>query len=472
MIKKLLCIVLVLFMLATLLSSCAVDGVDGKDGKDGIDGINGIDGKDGKDGKDGLDGQDGEDGKDGKDGKNGTNGMNGRNGTDGKSAFQLFKVEHPSYTGTEEEWLATYFGTTAEEVYAMARASVVTLVGYNYFGDKLGSGSGFFIDGRGTILTAYHVVEGKSDMTVRLSNGDDQYKITRLLAYDEERDLAILESDCTNTTPLALRADPTSLQAGEKVYSFGSSLGYLYSSLGEGVLAAPPRYQLLDEENYCTVIQYTAPISPGNSGGPILDRDGKVIGVVTYMDTRGESAYFATHISEVANISTEYRQTLLSHMQETQYYREKLGHVVAETSDLPRTNIINDVEGWLLPQNGQTVVDTVRRGEQDFYMVHSGSPDTVMTIAVLFEEGMQITLPKIYERSVDMPEVDADWNYVSVDGDMIVYTQIRKGTVIIEVDGAYDNMDCFYGLYAYWSSVAIYERFADITSITDFIPGI
>ena len=105
-------------------------------------------------------------------------------------------------------------------------------------------------------------------MTVRLSNGDDQYEITELIAYDEERDLALLKSDCTNTTPLALRADIASLQPGEKVYSFGSSLGYLYSSLGEGILAAfKPEKLVIDGKINDTYIVAISPNEVGDGAG-------------------------------------------------------------------------------------------------------------------------------------------------------------------------------------------------------------
>lgn len=464
--KKLISCLLILTLLVTLLTSCTLGGKDGVDGKDGINGLDGIDGVDGKDGKDG------ENGKDGKDGKDGSPGEKGANGTDGKSAFELFKAEHPTYQGTEEQWLETYFGTTAEEVYAKVKASVVTLEAYNYSGVLIATGSGFFINNSGLIMTAYHVIDGAETMKVRLSNGNSDHNITMLIQYDEARDLALLQSDCTNTVPLESNAQLTNLKPGERVYSFGSSLGYLYSSLGEGILSATPRYKSIGNNEYCTIIQYTAPVSQGNSGGPILDKDGKVIGIVTFGDTRGEALCFATHVSEVAKMSTTSGVSLSTHKYNTTYYKEKLGHIVLDASDLDK-DINNAI--WLSDKNGRTILDTAKQGEKDYYQLFvSDSGECWVTIGLLFENGMTVTVPKMYEGRTTDTELDVDWQYLVMSDAIVVYAffSAPAGEYLIEVDGAYPNMSNQYAIYTYWTNNTVYERYRAITELTDFIPGI
>lgn len=460
MIKKLISCLLILTLLVTFLASCEMggkDGVDGKDGVNGSDGMDGIDGIDGKDGKDGADGKDGEKGSD---------------GTDGKSAFELFKAEHPTYQGTEAQWLETYFGTTAEEVYAKVKPSVVTLEAYNYSGDPIGSGSGFFINNNGLILTAYHVVDGAERMKVRLSDGNTEHEITTLVQYDEGRDLALLQSNCTNTVPLEANSQLTNLKPGERVYSFGSSLGYLYSSLGEGILSATPRYKSIGNSEYCTIIQYTAPVSHGNSGGPILDKDGKVIGIVTFGDTRGEALCFATHVSEVENMSTVAGVPLSTHKYNTTYYKEKLGHIVLNGSELYK-DINNSI--WLTDKNGKTILDAAKQGEKDYYqLLLSDNEECWVTIGVLFEDGMTVTVPKLYQGRNTDTELTLNWQYLVIDGEILVYAffSAPSGEYLIEVDGAYANMSNEYAIYTYWTNDSTYRRYEDITEPTDFIPGI
>lgn len=176
-------------------------------------------------------------------------------------------------------------GTTADRagVAAVARMALPGVVGIRVdgAGPRGGGGaqgSGFAVDDEGRILTNAHVVAGAAEVRVVLHDG--AVARARVLGVDESSDLALLEADLADgrLRPLEL-ADPASVEVGETAVAIGSPLGY-DGSVSAGVvsakgrtISAPNGYAIGD------AIQTDAPINHGSSGGPLLDLDGRVIGV-------------------------------------------------------------------------------------------------------------------------------------------------------------------------------------------------
>ena len=158
---------------------------------------------------------------------------------------------------------------SAEEIYNKISPSVVEI--YAESATESSTGTGFFLDDKGTVVTNYHVIEDCQTAKITLANGSS-YQVTAVKGYDANRDIAILSTKCTTSTPLLIRK--TSVNTGEKVYAIGSSLG-LTGSLSDGIISAVNR-----EVEGNTYIQTTAPISQGNSGGPLVDAQGQVVGIV------------------------------------------------------------------------------------------------------------------------------------------------------------------------------------------------
>jgi putative serine protease PepD len=144
-----------------------------------------------------------------------------------------------------------------------------------------GSGSGFLMDGQGHVVTNQHVVDGGSDFTVRF--GEDGEPVSaRLVGEDPSTDLAVLEVDPDDvpaeTEPLELGLS-ANLRPGDAVIAIGSPFGYS-GTVTTGVVSALDRQ--IDAPNRFRidgVLQTDAAINPGNSGGPLLDAEGRVIGV-------------------------------------------------------------------------------------------------------------------------------------------------------------------------------------------------
>lgn len=171
-------------------------------------------------------------------------------------------------------------GTTLpapRDIAAHARRATVVIRALDANGQVAGQGSGFFADSVGTLVTNYHVIEGASALQVELASGD-VYDNVYLMTADARRDLALLRIPVDAPPFLRLGRDEA-VAVGDRVYAVGSPLG-LEGTFSDGLLSARRSFEGI------SLLQITAPISPGSSGGPVLDAAGEVVGVAT--------AYFAT----------------------------------------------------------------------------------------------------------------------------------------------------------------------------------
>ncbi|HEX4719049.1 MAG TPA: trypsin-like peptidase domain-containing protein [Thermoleophilaceae bacterium] len=151
-----------------------------------------------------------------------------------------------------------------------------------------GSGSGFVIDRRGDIVTAEHVVQGASSITVKFQDGTTR-KAT-VLGTDDATDIAVLKVDATGLTLHALAlGSSTNLQIGDTVAAIGDPFGY-DRSFSTGIISGLDR--TISAPNGFTVahaVQTDTALNPGNSGGPMLDANGHVIGIVDQIATDGSA---------------------------------------------------------------------------------------------------------------------------------------------------------------------------------------
>ncbi|WP_034387691.1 S1C family serine protease [Deinococcus sp. YIM 77859] len=151
-----------------------------------------------------------------------------------------------------------------------------------------GTGSGFFVNAQGDILTNNHVVEGASEITIRLHGNKQTYK-ARVIGRAPDFDLALIRAeglprDAIEPIPLG---DSSQLDVGLKAIAMGAPFG-LDFSVSEGIISSLEREVPVGAKGvYQNVIQTDAAINPGNSGGPLLNSAGQVIGVNTQILTGG-----------------------------------------------------------------------------------------------------------------------------------------------------------------------------------------
>lgn len=181
------------------------------------------------------------------------------------------------------------------------------------------TGSGVIVDASGYILTNYHVVSGARRVQVVLAptrGGDTSSSIVRprgrtlaatIVGADEETDLAVLKVNAANLPALAF-GDSDALRAGQVVCAFGSPLG-LENSMTMGVVSAVGRQLTADDS--MVYVQTDAPINPGNSGGPLVDIQGRIVGINTLILSQGggnEGLGFAAPSNIVRTVFEQIRK--------------------------------------------------------------------------------------------------------------------------------------------------------------------
>ncbi len=165
---------------------------------------------------------------------------------------------------------------SGSQIYEKVLPSIVCVEAYN--GQGYGIGSGIIISESGYIITNYHIVEGGIGLTVMLLSDNSVYDAA-LVGYDEELDLAILKAEGSGFVPAEL-GNSDELQVGDVVYAIGNPLGYLYGTMTDGIVSALG--DRVSQLNYPgRLIQTTAALNSGNSGGALVDCYGRVVGITS-----------------------------------------------------------------------------------------------------------------------------------------------------------------------------------------------
>jgi serine protease Do len=226
-----------------------------------------------------------------------------------------------------------------------------------YLAPEHGIGAGVILSADGFIVTNAHVVQGARKIRVRLQGLDKQSATpqpealgpieAKLVGLDHQTDLAVLKIDMTGLPALEL-ADSNELKQGQIVFAFGSPLG-LQNSVTMGVVSSTARQ--IDPDNPAIYIQTDAPINPGNSGGPLVDVDGRVVGINTFILSQSggnEGLGFAIPSDVVRNVYGQIRT-------EGHVHRGQIGVYL-------RTISPELVQGLHLPVNHGVLLEDVAPG--------------------------------------------------------------------------------------------------------------
>jgi serine protease Do len=170
-----------------------------------------------------------------------------------------------------------------------------------------GMGSGIIIDPRGYIVTNQHVVEDVNVIRVRLADGT--LASARVLARDQESDLALLKIDINRVLPVMPLGTAADLMVGETMIAIGNAYGY-ENSVTIGHVSATGRDVTLNKEvSYKSLIQTDAPINPGNSGGPLINIWGEMVGVNVAIRAGAQNIGFAIPVETMIRVTGNMLRT-------------------------------------------------------------------------------------------------------------------------------------------------------------------
>lgn len=211
------------------------------------------------------------------------------------------------------------FSQTAMNVAKKAFPSVVMIVMEDANGQPNTIGSGFFVRD-GVVASNFHVIEGASRGFVKIIGDKTKYDIDGVLALDEFHDLVLLQVKAA-TAPLLSLGDSKKLAIGEEVFAVGNPQG-LEGTFSQGIVSS------VRELEGGSLVQITAPISPGSSGGPVLDDKAEVIGVTVATYKSGQNLNFA--------IPSQYLTELLTN-------KGDLKPIQSSSKRVTKKSVLNDL---------------------------------------------------------------------------------------------------------------------------------
>ncbi len=208
-----------------------------------------------------------------------------------EAGMKLYSCATCDYTEEKAYPMLSY---SATELYEMIKDSVGEITVYDGNRSRIGVATAFVISEEGKIVTNYHVIDGASSATVTI--GDATYTVESVLAYDEKIDLAVLKlEDASSLSYATVCSNP--VKAGETVYAIGSSRG-LTNTYSQGIITYADR-----DIDGVIHVQHDASITNGNSGGPLINIYGEVIGINTFGILDSQNLNFAVFSGELDNLT-------------------------------------------------------------------------------------------------------------------------------------------------------------------------
>jgi S1-C subfamily serine protease len=179
------------------------------------------------------------------------------------------------------------------KIAADVRPSVVTILVYDYNGSLKQIGSGFFYNEKGDIVTNSHVLAANTRAEIKIFSGE-KYPVGAIIERNETRDFVKAQTHIPRESPF-LKIAGRHPMVGDNIMVAGSPMG-LEQTITEGIVSA-----LRNLPGKGNVLQISAPVSPGSSGGPVLNMAGEVVGVASFQMVQGQNLNFAVPVESVFN---------------------------------------------------------------------------------------------------------------------------------------------------------------------------
>jgi hypothetical protein len=182
---------------------------------------------------------------------------------------------------------------TAQDIVQRSSPAIVRVEAQGPEGEQFGTG--FVLDKTGVIATNLHVIAGTGDIKVKLNDGT-HYPAMHILNVDPVHDLVLLKVAPSKPMPTLPLGDSSKVAAGQKIVAIGNPLGVFENTVSEGLISSIRQLCEKKDDN-CpgeyTLLQISAPISQGSSGGPLFNLSGEVVGITTAIIAQGQLINFA-----------------------------------------------------------------------------------------------------------------------------------------------------------------------------------
>ncbi len=215
------------------------------------------------------------------------------------------------------------YAQTAQDIAKKTFPSIVLLVMEDKNNQPISLGSGFFISDN-IIVTNAHVIEGAANGYAKLVNSKSKIDILGFSAIDEIHDLVLLEVTNSKTTKLKL-GNSDLLEVGENIYAVGNPQG-LEGTFSEGIISSIRNF------DGHSIIQITAPISPGSSGGPLLNSKGEVIGIAFASFKSGQNLNFAIPVKYLYDLLNNTKPLQKLHAKENIKNEKSIFNMIGDKS--------------------------------------------------------------------------------------------------------------------------------------------
>ena len=331
------------------------------------------------------------------------------------------RIDRVENDGTSVSGTASADGLTPGQVYAMNERSVVLVYSEvaQYGQSGYSTGSGFILTEEGHVVTNAHVVEGGTNFLV-VTSDNVQHEAT-LVGTDTSNDLAVLKIEARGLTPVQLGSSDA-LIVGDQVAAIGNPLGELTSTLTVGYVSAKERYVTTESSNSINMMQTDCAINSGNSGGPLFNMKGEVVGITTAKYS-GNSSSGASIEGIGFAIPIDDVKGLIDDIIEYGYVRAAYLGVTVTTEKEPNGVLVQSVEkGWCADEAGLRAGDIiVKIGEYETptmvrltRAIRTYDPgDTVemvirrgneeLTLTITFDEKPNSSAPSQPTEQVPMP---------------------------------------------------------------------
>ncbi|HRI84281.1 MAG TPA: tetratricopeptide repeat protein [Ignavibacteria bacterium] len=184
---------------------------------------------------------------------------------------------------------------TPEEIFSNFKDAVVVIRAIDFDGNESSQGSGVIIKDKGILVTNFHIFAGNDKLVIK--QNDIPVAYNEIIGLDIEKDILIIGLETTNF-PSIKPANINDIKVGQKVFAIGSPMG-LENTMSEGIVSGIRTL----EDGKQEFIQFTASLSPGSSGGALLNSNGELIGISTMYLKKGQNLNFAVSIKDIEGIT-------------------------------------------------------------------------------------------------------------------------------------------------------------------------